>query len=137
MIRRGLGRGRTLVALGAVIALVGCFLPWYTTPGAALPPLRGDAFDGAGILVFLAAVASLALIAYPYASDRPVTLDRPFSFGILAAIGVVGLVLRLVQLGSLGLLGLPDRALGLWIAGFGVAIIAWGAAEIASAPARS
>lgn len=136
MNRRGFGRGRFVAAAGALLALLGCFLPWYRVGGdGGLPPVSANAFEGAGILVFLAAVAVLALIALPYAAgDRPLSVDRPVSFVLVASIGVAGLALRLLQLWGDHALGLPDRALGLWVAAAGLAIMAWGVAEIVGEP---
>ena len=133
MMRRGLGRGRLIAAFGGLTTLVGCFLPWYTVGGQALPARMGNAFDGAGIVVFVVAVALLALVALPYAAtDQPLALDRPLSFAIVLAVGVIGFLLRAFQLFTTGVLGLPDRALGLWLAGVGLAVAAWGVAEILS-----
>ncbi|MGZ3585873.1 MAG: hypothetical protein ACXVAE_02305 [Candidatus Limnocylindrales bacterium] len=132
MNRRVLGRGRLLAGLGALLTLVACFLPWYTVGGAAggLPAISANAFDGAGIVVFVVAVAALALIALPYAAgDQPIALDRPASFLALAVVGLVGYGARVVQLWSQEALGLPDRASGLWLAGLGLLILLWGAIE--------
>jgi hypothetical protein len=132
MNRRSVGRGRLIAGLGATIALVGCFLPWYRVGGeGGLPPVSANAFDGAGILVFLAAVAVLALIALPYAAgDQPLGVDRPASFVLVVSVGVAALALRVLQLWGAGALGLPDRAPGLWIAAAGLAVAAWGATEM-------
>jgi hypothetical protein len=136
--RRAFGRGRLIVALGAVITLVGCFLPWWTVGGEALPARSSTAFEGAGIVVFVASIALLALIALPYAAgDQPSALDRARFFAVVVLVGVIGLVLRTVQLAGLGALGLPDRALGLWLAGVGLAVAAWGVAEIVAEPPRA
>ena len=136
--RRTLGRGRIIVALGGVVTLLGCFLPWWTVGGEALPPRSSAAFDGAGIVVFVASIALLALIALPYAArDEPVPLDRARTFAAVVTVGVAGLLLRGFQLAGLGALGLPDRALGLWLAGVGLAISAWGVAEIVAEPPRA
>ncbi|CAN5591689.1 hypothetical protein BH20CHL6_BH20CHL6_00770 [soil metagenome] len=138
MTRRGLGRGRLLITVGALLVLVGCFLPWYTTGGTALPAESGNAFEGAGILVFVAAIALLALVALPYAAgDHPLSIDRGVTFLVLAGLGVVGFVLRIVQLMDPPVLSLPDRAPGLWLAGAGLIIVAWGVAEVlAERPVR-
>ena len=99
-----------------------CFLPWWQIVGdLGLPPARGNAFDGSGVLVFFAALAIIALIALPYAAgDVPVGLDRPLSFLILAVVGWVALVVRLVDLASpTSSAILPQRAYGLWIAASG------------------
>ncbi len=137
MDRRTSARGRVLVAVGGILALVGCFLPWYTLGGDAVTPLSRNAFEGAGILVFIAAILVLALILLPYAAgDRnALPVDRGASFVLVAAIGVVGLLLRIVQVQAqrqertFGLF-MPDRALGLWVAGLGLALIVWGTIEI-------
>jgi hypothetical protein len=128
------GRSRLLVAVGAVIMLVGSFLPWYTVGGEALPAESSNAFDGAGIVVFVVAVALLALLAVPYAVDRPPAITRRASFLALVAIGVVGFGLRLIQLWGDTALGLPDRALGLWLAGIGLIVAAWGVGELYGEP---
>lgn len=138
MNRRTLGRGRLIVGIGAVLALVACLFPWGQTAGIGLPPVKTGAFDGFGILVFVAAIALLALIALPYAAgDQPIGIDRPLSFAIVAVVAVVGFLLKLWQLVQDDLLGLPDRGLGLWLAGIALAIVIWGLAEmLAEGPRR-
>ena len=131
MNRRRLGRGRLIVGIGAILALVACIFPWGQTAGIGLPPERTGAFDGAGILVFVAAIGLLALIALPYAAgDQPMALDRPLMFGLVGAVAIVGFALKLLQVVGEGLLSLPDRALGLWLAGIALAIVVWGLAEM-------
>jgi hypothetical protein len=132
MHRRPLGRGRRLAALAALIILVGCFLPWWQFGGDAGLPLRsGNAFEGAGILVFFSALATIALVTLPYATDRPVAIDRGISYVAIAAIGWVGLVLRAFDLFQVGALGLPTTSPGLWLAAIGLAVLARAAYEIA------
>jgi len=132
MQRRPLGGGRTLAALGAVVALAGSVLPWWRLgrPGE-LPPLSGNAFEGSGILVFLVAVATLALVALPYAmGDRPTAIDRWISYAVLAVVGWIGLVFRVVQLTLEGAFRFDEPAQvftngpGLWVAGIGLGILA-------------
>ena len=130
MNRRIIGRGRLLAGTGALHGLLGCFLPWYTG-GGELPVRSSNAFDGIGIVVFLSAVAVLALIALPYAAgDQPLAINRPASFVAVVSIGVAGFAFRALQLFQADALGLPDRALGFWLAAVGLAVAAWGAAEI-------
>jgi len=129
-----------LAAMGAMVVLVACVLPWYTTSGVGLPPTTRDAFDGAGIIVFAVALLVLTLIVLPYAAgDQPLGVDRPLSFALAAGLGVVGLGLRVIQqLGYGDPAGMyPDRAPGLWLAGLGLAIIAWGVTDIAAAKGRA
>ncbi len=63
MHRRPVPRSRLLAAVGAIVAIVGCVLPWWTVGGADGLPLRsGNAFASYGILVFAASIATLALV---------------------------------------------------------------------------
>ena len=101
MHRRPLGRGRTLAAVAG------------RADGRRLRPAvvagrrhaghhrrcRATAWPGSGILVFLVGIATLALVALPYAAgDRPLGLDRWLSFAILAVAGWIGFGWRVVEL---------------------------------------
>ncbi|HEY8633331.1 MAG TPA: hypothetical protein VIL50_09260, partial [Candidatus Limnocylindrales bacterium] len=89
-------------------------------------------FDGSGIIVFYVALATIALLALPYAAgDVPVALDRSLSFVILVIVGWLGLAIRGVDLWTLGALGLPDRAPGLWLAGGGLILLSRAVYDIA------
>jgi hypothetical protein len=136
--RRTLGRARWVAGIASVALLVACVLPWYTAGGGTgIPAISGNAFEGPGIVVFLVSLATLALIALPYAAgDAPVAVDRWQSFAVLAVVGIAAYVVRLVQLvtspagpGSLT----PDRAPGLWLAGISLAALAWAAFDLATA----
>jgi len=131
MSRRSLGRGRILVGIGAILVLAACLFPWGQTSGMGLPPERTGAFDGFGIVVFIAAVLLLALLVLPYAGgDQPIALDRPVVFAAVLGVGILGFLLKLIQVFQDGVLGLPDRSLGLWLAGIGLGIAIWGVAEM-------
>lgn len=133
--RRGLGRGRLLSGIGAVLILASMPLDWFTVGGQALPATRGNGFEGTGIVIFVAAVLILAVLALPYASrDGRAALDRPATFTLLAGIALTGFVVRIIQLYGDASLGLPDRAPGLWLAGAGLLLVAWGVAEILGEP---
>ena len=131
MHRRPLGQGRTLAALGAILVVLGSFLPWWQLqPEGGLPALAGNAFEGSGILVFLAGVVTLALVALPYAvGDRPTALDRWFSYALLAVVGWIGLGWRVLDLLMTGAFRFDEPAQvftngpGLWVAGLGLAIL--------------
>jgi hypothetical protein len=133
MHRRPLGRGRRLAALAAAVIIVGCLLPWWGFGGGdGLPARTGNAFDGSWIIVFYVALATIALLALPYAAgDVPVALDRSLSFVILVVVGWLALAIRVVDLWTLGAIGLPDRALGLWLAALGLILLSRAVYEIA------
>jgi len=131
MHRRPVGRSRILASLGAIVALVGCFLPWWPVGGTdQLPTIGGNAFDSFGILVFIAAIATLALVTLPYASERPVSADRWQIYAVFAGAGWLGFVGRIIDLGLSQAFAFrePTDALsripGLWVAGIGLAILA-------------
>jgi hypothetical protein len=143
MNRRTISRGRLVAGLGGLLVVIACFLPWFRVGGdlGGLPAitsnaLAGNQYFGAGIAVFVAAIAILALIALPFASgDQPLAIDRPASFVVAAGTAVVAFVASVVQLGIGGALltagnqplFLPDRAPGLWLGGLGVLLMASGA----------
>jgi hypothetical protein len=129
-----MGRGRALVAIGSVLAIIGAFLPWTFAGGeVGLPVTTANAFDGAGILMFIAAVGLLALLILPYASaSGRSSLDRWVSYVLLAGLMVIGTLLQLAQLFSSGVLKLtpPLNVLGMWLGIVGTIVVAWGAGEI-------
>ena len=133
--RRSLGRGRWVAGVSAVVIVVGCVLPWFRAGGAeGIPALEGNGFFGPGILAFLAALATLALVTLPYAmGDRPVAVDRWWVYAALAVIAGLGLLLRSVGIavdsGGFGTM-LPDRAPGVWLAAAGVVGLAFATAEL-------
>ena len=131
MHRRPLGQGRTLAAVAGVVTIVGCVLPWWQVGGGpGLPVVSGNAFEGSGIIVFLVGVATLALVALPYAvGDRPTAIDRWGSYAFLAVVGWLGLGWRIADLFLSGAFNFTDPAQvftngpGLWISGLGLAIL--------------
>jgi hypothetical protein len=132
MHRRPLGGGRTLAAVGAVVILVGCVLPWWqlATPGG-LPPLQGNGLEGSGILALLTGVATLLLVVLPYAvGDRPTAIDRWEAYALLAIVGWIGLGWRVFELLGLGAFRFTEPAQvftngpGLWLTAIGLGILA-------------
>lgn len=133
MTRRGLGRGRLLVGLGAIIALISMPLDWFKVGGqvTSITPISGNGFEGTGVLLFVAAIALLAVLVLPYASRYGRSgWDRPATYLLLGGLAIAGLVLRVLQLAGDGIIGTPDRAPGLYMAGAGLLIVAWGVAEM-------
>ncbi len=139
--RRPVGRARILAALGAVVILAGCVLRWWTVGGAnGLPRIEGNAFDGMGIVVFVVALLTIAVVTLPYASDRPVAADRWPAYAILALLGWLAFVIRLVDLATIGALSFPvptavlTNGPGLWITGIGLAMLGRAAFDIQREP---
>jgi hypothetical protein len=130
-VRRGLGRGRTLIGIGAIIAIIGVFLDWSTVGGEVLPPVTTTGFEGAGVLVFLASVAMLAVIVLPYASRTGhSSLDRYVTYLALLVIAAASLLVEVLGFWNAEQLGFPDRAPGLWLSGLGLILVLWGVAEL-------
>ena len=144
MHRRPLGRGRTLAAVAAPLLVIGCALPWWQVGGTpGIPAETGNGLAGSAIVVFLAGVATLALLALPYATgDRPVGLDRWLSFAILAVAGWIGLAWRAIDLAIIGAFQFqePSQVLtngpGVWLAGIGLAVLSRAVYDMAQEPAR-
>jgi len=135
--RRPVGRARILGALGALVILVGCVLRWWTVGGAnGLPELGGNAFDGMGIVVFVVALAVIAVVTLPYALDRPVNADRWPVYALLGALGWVALLVRIIDLAGLRAFafGEPSDVLtngpGLWVTGVGLLMLTRAAYDI-------
>ena len=131
--RRGLGIGRTLIAAGSVLALIGSFLPWLSAGELSGQVVTANGLNGTGILVFVASVLMLLLVLLPYASSTGrSSLDKPLAYALLAGVAILGLVIRIVQLWSEDALNLmpPDRAIGLWLAMGGMLLVALGVGEL-------
>lgn len=130
--RRGLGRGRTLIAIGAILAMVAMPLPWLTVGGIVLPARSANGFEGGGMVMFLAAVAMLAVIVLPYATrTRRSAIDRSLVYLLLLVIGVGALASHVVELiRAEGNRLMPTEAPGLWLAVVGMAVATWGLLEL-------
>jgi hypothetical protein len=120
-----------MAALGGVLMVVGSVLPWWQVGGTpGITAESGNGLAGSGILVFLVGIATLALVALPYAAgDRPLGLDRWLTFAILAAAGWIGFAWRVVELWLAGAFQFttPAEVLtngpGLWLAAIGLALL--------------
>ena len=138
MHRRPIGRGRLLAVVGALVVLAGCLLPWYAfRVDTGLPSRQLIGLAESGIVSFVAALGTLALVALPYAAgDRPVSADRGIAYALLAGLAALGVAIWPFQVidDLTGLL--PDRAPGWWVALVGVVILGRAAFEIFQEPAR-
>ena len=126
MHRRPLGSGRRLAAIAAIVIIAACFLPWWQSSGdLGLTPIGNNAFDGAGALVFYAALAIIALLALPYAAgDVPVAIDRPLSFIFVTVVAWLAIAVHTIGIASRDVEALlPQRAYGLWLAVVGLAVL--------------
>ena len=144
MHRRPVGRARISAGLGAIVIVVGCVLPWWTVGGGPdeMTPLSGNGFDSLGIVVFLAALATIAVITLPYATERPVTADRWQSYVAIAVVAWLAFLYRLVDLFLQHALAFEEpvdvlaRIPGLWITAVGLVILARSAYDLWRAPTQ-
>lgn len=145
MHRRPLGHGRTLAAVAGVLLSVGCALPWWKVGGGetGITPLQGNGFEGSGIIVFLVGIATLALLALPYATgDRPLSIDRWMSFLLLTIAGWLGFGIRVIGLFLDGAFQFAQPAQvftngpGLWFAAIGLAILSRATFDMSREPAH-
>ena len=131
--RRGLGRGRTLIAIGAVLGIISMPLSWQKAGGIVLPVQTEWGFTGTGVVMFVASVLMLALIVLPFTTEtRQVSLDRPVVFAALLVVAIGGLAVALIDLigGEAQYSLTPLDAPGLWLAIAGMAIATWGVLEL-------
>jgi hypothetical protein len=132
-VRRGLGRGRLLIAVGSVMAIVSMPLSWRQAGGIVLQVETVWGFAGAGRITFVAVVAMLALIVAPYATrSHSFGPDRPLAYALLLVVALVGLGQAMADLiGGDRHYGLtPVDAPGLWLAIAGMALVTWGVLEL-------
>lgn len=139
--RRPVGRARILAASAAAVMLAGAVLRWWRVGGTnGLPEISGNAFDGLGMVVFVVALVTIAIVTLPYASDRPVAADQWLSYAILAIVGWLAFLIRIVDLAMIGALSIPEPTAivsngpGLWVTGVGLAMLARAAYDINRAP---
>jgi hypothetical protein len=131
MNRRALGRGRLLVVLGALVTLAGMVPAWWRLARTNATVVSGNGLEGAGIVVFLAALALLAVVTLPYATrNGQSALDRPGTYVLLALAAVGAFLFRVFEISQFTALGLPLEAPGLWLSGLGLIVVVWGVADL-------
>lgn len=131
--RRGLGRGRSLIAVGAVLAVISMPLSWQKAGGIVLEVRTAWGFAGSGSIMFAAAVLMLAVILLPYTTrTRQVAIDRPIVYVALLAVGAAGLGLAILDLlgGEEDYSLAPLDAPGLWLAVAAMGLVTWGVLEL-------
>jgi len=132
-VRRGLGRGRTLIVIGAVLGIISMPLSWQKAGGIVLDVETAWGFSGTGVVMFIAAVLMLALIVLPFTTEtRQVALDRPVVYLGLLLVAIAGLAVAVLDLvgGEAQYSLTPLDAPGLWLAIVGMAITTWGVLEL-------
>ena len=144
MHRRPVGRSHTLAAIGAVLTVVGCVLPWWTIGGGPneITQLSGNAFDSSGIVVFIAALVTIALVTLPYARERPVRIDAWTSYAVIAVVAWLAFLYRVLDLVFAHALAFDQptdvllRIPGLWVTAIGLIVLGRAAYDMWQAPSE-
>ena len=120
------------MAGGAILTILSMPLAWLKVGGVVLSAETASGFDGAGVLVFLACLAMLAVIVLPYTTkSRQVRFDRPIVYVALWFVAMGGMLSVIATLlGTEGSSLTPLDAPGLWLACAGVAVLTWGLLEL-------
>jgi hypothetical protein len=126
-------RYRIPILLGSLLMIAAAFLPWWRAggelvSGVELPASSGIGLDGPGVVIFAAAILSLALLDIGYARGRwGFALDVPGIYLILGLAAAAALVWRAWELWSVSYLPLPQNSPGLILAIVGVGLFLYGA----------
>jgi hypothetical protein len=126
-------RYRIPILLGSLLMIAAAFLPWWRAggelvSGVALPASSGIGLEGPGVVIFAAAILSLALLDIGYARGRwGFALDAPGIYLILGLAAAAALVWRAWELWSVSYLPLPQNSPGLILAIVGVGLFLYGA----------
>ena len=131
--RRGLGRGRTLIAIGAVLGIVSMPLSWQKAGGVVLEVRTAWGFAGPGWFMFLACVLMLAVMLLPYTTKTGrLVIDHALTYLLLLLVGVGGLLAAVLDLigGEQAYSLTPLDASGLWLAVVAMAMASWGVLEL-------
>jgi hypothetical protein len=114
--------------------LAGSLLPWFAWSGD-LPSVPRSGWEGSGVLVVVAAVATLALLALPWASRQTAVagdgeprrtasvLEGPLPWLLLVGLAVVGLAVWPSSWLDAPEGMLPNRAPGLYVAIVGTVLL--------------
>lgn len=136
-------RGRWIVAASAAILILACLMQWWQIggePGQLSQQSAIGLSDGRVFLIFLMAIATLLLIALPFAAEMPVAIDHPIVYLALFVVTFGAYVWRTIGLiveQSINLLPFPpQRGLGFWLAGVGLLVFARGTFELFEARRR-
>jgi hypothetical protein len=121
-----------MAAIAAPLIVIGPILQWWQVGGTpGIPMESGNGLPGVGIIIFLVGIATVALLALPYAAgDRPTGLDRWLSFALLAVAGWLAFAWRLIELAMLGAFQFAEpsqvitHSIGIWVTGIGLAVLA-------------
>jgi hypothetical protein len=126
-------RYRIPILLGSLLMIAAAFLPWWRAggelvSGVVLPASSGIGLEGPGVVIFAAAILSLALLDVGYARGRwGFALDAPGIYLILGLAAAAALVWRAWELWSVSYLPLPQNSPGLILAIVGVGLFLYGA----------
>jgi hypothetical protein len=127
------GRFRFFVLLGSLLMIASGFLPWWhvggeTVSGVHTPAALGLGLEGAGLVIYGAALASLVFLDVGYIRGRwGFLLDAPGVYLVLGLAAAAALLFRGWELWSVGYLPFPQHSPGLAVAAVGIATELYGA----------
>jgi hypothetical protein len=126
-------RARWIVAIGAIVIIGSSLLQWWQIGGGVgeLDARSGVGIsDGRVFVMFLASIACLLLVTLPFASEKPIAIDHPVVYLGLLAVILGGYVWRVAVMAQQLLIPWPPtRGIGLWMAAFGLLLLARGVFE--------
>lgn len=127
------GRFRFFVLLGSLLMIASGFLPWWhvggeTVSGVRTPAALGLGLEGAGLVIYGAALAALVFLDVGYIRGRwGFLLDAPGVYLVLGLAAAAALLFRGWELWSVGYLPFPQHSPGLAVAAVGIATQLYGA----------
>ena len=128
--------GDIIAGVGGIVLLIALFLPWYGV-SADIPGVGSLSESASGwevlslidILLFLIAVAAIAIVAARAAGALPADIPAPVILLALGALAVLLVIFRIIDIPTDG--DVPDqidlsRKVGIFLALIGAAAVAYG-----------
>jgi hypothetical protein len=129
----GAGRGwRVYVLLGAVAMVASGFLRWWHAGGGevggiAIPFEEGIGLQGPGLVIYVAAIASLVFLNLGYMrGEWGFPLDAPAAYLLLGLTAATALLYRGWELWTVQFVPVPSSSPGFAAAAVGIGLVLYG-----------